>query len=112
MGGQADLLADSQSDVCGGAGHESAEFPPSQSDGVVSAGELAECLRRAGQDEWCTRVRLGGLLLLIDFVSRHHAVGGFPYRLIWPTDLFPSLGRRNRAGRCGSLWRFSVTWAF
>ena len=46
--------------------------------GVVSAGELAERLRRAGQDEWCTRVRLGGLLLLIDFLCRNHAVGGFP----------------------------------
>ena len=46
--------------------------------GVVSADELAERLRRAGQDEWCTRVRLGGLLLLLDFLSRHHAVGGFP----------------------------------
>ena len=28
-------------------------------------------------------VRLGGLLLLIDFVCRHHAVGGFPV----PADL-------------------------
>jgi hypothetical protein len=51
--------------------------------GVVSVVELAECLRRAGQDEWCTRVRLHGLLLLIDFVCRHHAVGGFPI----PADL-------------------------
>jgi hypothetical protein len=46
--------------------------------GVVSGGELAECLRRGGQDGWCTRVRLGGLLLLIDFVCRNHSVGGFP----------------------------------
>jgi hypothetical protein len=51
--------------------------------GVVSVGELAQCLRRAGEDEWCTRVRLHGLLLLIDFVCRHHPVGGFPI----PDDL-------------------------
>jgi hypothetical protein len=44
--------------------------------GVVSAGELAECLRRVGQDEWCTRVRLGGLLLLIDFLCRHRRFSG------------------------------------
>ena len=50
---------------------------------VVSAGELAERLRREGQDEWCTRVRLGGLLLLIDFLCRNHTVGGFPL----PADL-------------------------
>ena len=51
--------------------------------GVVSAGDLAERLRREGQDEWCTRVRLGGLLLLIDFLCRNHTVGGFPL----PADL-------------------------
>lgn len=38
---------------------------------VVSAEDLAKRLRRAGQGEWCTRVRLSGLLLLIDFVVRN-----------------------------------------
>ena len=61
--------------------------------GVVSAGELAECLRRAGQDEWCTRVRLGGLLLLIDFVCRHHAVGGFPVAADLADGFISKLGK-------------------
>ena len=78
MGGQGDPLADSQSDVCGGDGDESAKFLPGQPDRCGFRGELAECLRRGGQDERCTRVRLGGLLLLmIDFVCRNHSVGGF-----------------------------------
>jgi hypothetical protein len=50
---------------------------------VVSAGELAERLRREGQDEWCTRVRLGGLLLLVDLVIRNHSPQGYSI----PADL-------------------------
>ena len=44
--------------------------------GVVPLEDLADCLRRAGQKEWCTRVRMRGLLLLIDFVVRNHASRG------------------------------------
>ena len=38
--------------------------------GVVSLEELAACLRRFGQDEWCTNVRLLGLLMLIHFLRQ------------------------------------------
>src|SRR5882724_8369351 len=44
--------------------------------GVVSLEELADCLRRAAQEEWCTRVRLCGLTLLIDFLVRNQTSGG------------------------------------
>ena len=44
--------------------------------GVVSLDELDSRLRGACQDEWCTNVRLRGLLMLIDFVRRNHTVRG------------------------------------
>ncbi len=39
--------------------------------GVVTLDELSGILAKARQPEWRTRVRLGGLLLLIDFVVRN-----------------------------------------
>ena len=41
--------------------------------GVVSKNDLDRCLRRIGQTEWCTNVRLHGLLLIIDYVCRCHS---------------------------------------
>ena len=44
--------------------------------GVVSLEELAACLRCFGQDEWCTNVRLLGLLILIQFLRQKHTSKG------------------------------------
>jgi hypothetical protein len=45
--------------------------------------ELRRILEQAGQVEWCTRVRLRGLLLLVDLVIRNHSPQGFSI----PADL-------------------------
>ncbi len=45
-------------------------------EGVVTPEDLAKSLLRAGQEEWCTRVRLSGLLLLIDYALRNRASNG------------------------------------
>jgi len=44
--------------------------------GVVSKDELARSLRRVGQAEWCTNVRLHGLLMLIDYLCRNFSRHG------------------------------------
>jgi hypothetical protein len=66
--------------------------------GVVSVDELAECLRRARQKEWCTRVRLHGLVLLIDFVCRNHTVGGLPVSADLADGYISKLGRPKSGG--------------
>ena len=43
---------------------------------VCTEEELQRILEAAGQIEWCTRVRLRGLLLLFDFVIRNQASDG------------------------------------
>ena len=45
--------------------------------------ELRRILEKVGQVEWCTRVRLRGLLLLLDFLIRNQASAGFSI----PADL-------------------------
>ena len=50
---------------------------------VCTEEELRRILRAAGQVEWCTRVRLRGLLLLVDFLIRNQASEGFSI----PADL-------------------------
>jgi hypothetical protein len=57
-----------------------------------------ECLGRAGQKEWCTRVRLCGLLLLIDFLCGHHAIGGFPVSADLADGFISKLGK-PKSGR-------------
>jgi hypothetical protein len=39
---------------------------------------MRKILAKNGQTEWCTNVRLGGLLLLVDFVWRKQASNGVP----------------------------------
>lgn len=51
--------------------------------GVVSKDALDSYLRAVCQDEWCTNVRLHGLLMLIDYVHRNHNSQGTPV----PADL-------------------------
>ena len=50
---------------------------------VCTEEELRRILVRAGQIEWCTRVRLRGLLLLVDFAIRNHSLHGYSI----PADL-------------------------
>ena len=44
---------------------------------VCTEEELQRILEAAGQIEWCTRIRLRGLLLLLDYVIRNQASDGF-----------------------------------
>jgi hypothetical protein len=39
--------------------------------------ELAGILRGAGLGDWCSRVRLGGLLLMLDYAVRNRSSKGF-----------------------------------
>ena len=50
---------------------------------VCTEEELRRILQAAGQVEWCTRVRLRGLLLLVDFAIRNHSLHGYSI----PADL-------------------------
>ena len=50
---------------------------------VCTEEELRRILEKAGQVEWCTRVRLRGLLLLVDFVIRNQTPQGYSI----PADL-------------------------
>ena len=74
--------------------------------GVVSCGKLADLLRRAGQEEWTSRVRLCGLLfwLISSGGSRRHKGCRFP-----PISLMISFRRssvRKNGARYVSHWLF------
>jgi hypothetical protein len=47
-------------------------------DDAVTSEEMRKILAKNGQKEWCTNVRLGGLLLLVDFVCRKQTSKGVP----------------------------------
>jgi hypothetical protein len=47
-------------------------------EGVATPEEMRKLLARNGQKGWCTKVRLGGLLLLVEFVCRKQTSKGVP----------------------------------
>ena len=56
------------------------------------------CLGNVGQEEWCTRVRLCGLLMLIDFAVRNHLPRGFSISADLADGYISKIGRPRLIG--------------
>jgi hypothetical protein len=67
-------------------------------EGVVTADELSKILAKARQPEWRTRVRLGGLLLLIDFFVRNRRSKGVSISADLAHDFVSALKRTKLHG--------------
>ena len=66
--------------------------------GVVTYDKLADLLRRAGQDEWTSRVRLCGLLLVVDFLRRKRTPQGVPISADLAHDFISAVKRPKKRG--------------
>ena len=64
-------------------------------EGVASVDEMRRILAKNGQQKWCTRVRLCGLLLLVDLVCRKQTSKGVPISADRASKLISPLKRPN-----------------
>jgi hypothetical protein len=64
-------------------------------EGVASVDEMRRILAKNGQRKWCTRVRLCGLFLLVDFVCRKQTSKGVPISADRASGFITPLKRLN-----------------